>query len=83
MKERLAEAGRDPSGLQVTGTLPLVKADDGSLDVDRTMAQVPDLAAAGLTDLRMHRKFPADRTAALDELSGIVAAFRAAAGRTD
>ena len=83
MKERLAEAGRDPSGLQVTGTLPLVKADDGSLDVDRTMEQVPAFAAAGLTDLRMHRKFPADRSAALDELSGIVAAFRAAAGRTD
>jgi probable F420-dependent oxidoreductase len=83
MKERLAEAGRDPSDLQVTGTLPQVKADDGSLDLDRTMEQVPAFAEAGLTDLRVHRKFPADRSAALDELSGIVAAFRAAAGRSD
>ncbi len=83
MKERLAEAGRDPADLQVTGTLPQVKADDGSLDLDRTMEQVPAFADAGLTDLRLHRKLPADRAAALDELSGIVAAFRAAAGRTD
>ena len=47
------------------------------------MEQVPAFAEAGLTDLRLHRKQPADRAAALDELSGIVAAFRAAAGRTD
>jgi len=83
MKEQLAEAGRDPSGLQVTGTLPLLKTDDGAFDLERTMEQVPAFAAAGLTDLRMHRKFPADRSAALDEVSRIVAAFRAAAGRTD
>jgi hypothetical protein len=83
MKERLAEAGRDPSDLQVTGTLPQLKADDGSFDVDRTMAQVPALAAAGLTDVRGRFKLPDDRSAAVDELSRIVAAFRAAAGRTD
>jgi probable F420-dependent oxidoreductase len=83
MKARLTEAGRDPSDLQVTGTLPLVKADDGSFDLDRTMEQVPAFAAAGLTDLRGRFKLPDDRSAALDEMSRIVAAFRAAAGRTD
>jgi probable F420-dependent oxidoreductase len=83
MKERLAEVGRDPSDLQVTGTLPQRKADDGSLDVDRTMEQVPALAAAGLTDVRGRFKLPDDRSAAVDELSRIVAAFRAAAGRRD
>jgi alkanesulfonate monooxygenase SsuD/methylene tetrahydromethanopterin reductase-like flavin-dependent oxidoreductase (luciferase family) len=83
MKERLAEAGRDASDLQVTGTLPTVKADDGSLDLDRTMEQVPALAATGLTDLRGTFKLPDDPSAALDELSTIVAAFRSAAGRTD
>jgi hypothetical protein len=61
----------------------LVKADDGALDLDRTMEQVPGLAALGLTDLRGMFKLPDDRSAALDELSGIVAAFRAAAGRSD
>ena len=79
----LAEAGRDPSELQVTGTLPLVKADDGSFDLDRTMEQVPAFADAGLTDLRGRFKLPDDRSAAVDELSRIVAAFRAAAGRSD
>src|SRR5215212_7940534 len=83
MKERVADTGRDPSDLQVTGTLPVVKADDGSLDLDRTMEQVPAFAAAGLTDLRGRFALSGDRSAALDELSRIVAAFRAAAGRTD
>ena len=63
--------------------LPVVKADDGSLDLDRTMEQVPALAATGLTDLRGGFRLPDDPSAALDELSTIVAAFRAAAGRTD
>ena len=83
MKERLAEAGRDPYDLQVTGALRLVKTDDGTVDVDRTVEQVPALADAGLTDLRAIFRLPADPTAALDELSTFVAAFRAAAGRTD
>jgi probable F420-dependent oxidoreductase len=83
MRERLAEAGRDPEGLQVTGALPLVKAEDGSLDVDRTMEVVPKLAEAGLTDLRGGFRLPDDRSAAVEELSAIVGAFRAAAGRAD
>jgi probable F420-dependent oxidoreductase len=83
MKERLEAVGRDPSGLQVTGALPVVKADDGSLDLDRTMAQVPALAEVGLTDVRGNFRLPEDRSARLDELTAIVAAFRAAAGRTD
>ena len=52
MRKLLADAGRDPEGLQVTGALRLVKTDDGSLDLDRTMEAVPALAAAGLTDVR-------------------------------
>ncbi len=83
MRDRLAEAGRDPDGLQVTGTLPLVKADDGSLDLERTMDAVPALAAAGLTDLRGRFHLSDDPSAAVDELRTIVGAFRIAAGRTD
>src|SRR5438128_10339010 len=83
MRERLADAGRDPEGLQVTGTLPLVKADDGSLDLDRTMEVVPKLADAGLTDLRVRFRLLDDRSAAIEEMSAIVGAFRAAAGRPD
>jgi hypothetical protein len=81
MHERLAEAGRDPEGLQVTGTLKLVKGDDGALDLDRTMEVVPALAEAGLTDLRIQVRLLDGSSAAVDELSAIVTAFRAAAGR--
>jgi probable F420-dependent oxidoreductase len=81
MRDRLAEAGRDPEGLQVTGTLKLVKGDDGALDLHRTMEAVPDLAEAGLTDLRIQFRLLDGSSSAVDELSSIVAAFRAAAGR--
>ena len=81
MRDRLAEAGRDPEGLQVTGALRLVKRDDGSIDLDRTMEVVPSLADAGLTDLRIQFRLVDGPSAAVDELSGIVAAFREAAGR--
>jgi len=83
MKQRLADLGRDAADLQVTGTLPLVRRDDRSVDLDRTMAAVPDLVGAGLTDLRLRISTPADPSAALDSLRGVVAAFRAAAGRND
>jgi probable F420-dependent oxidoreductase len=83
MHNRLADEGRDPEGLQVTGTLPLVKADDGSLDLDRTMEPVPGLAAAGLTDLRVRFRLLDSEAATLEEMSAIVGAFRAAAGRPD
>jgi probable F420-dependent oxidoreductase len=81
MRERLAEAGRDPEGLQVTGTLKLVKTDDGALDLHRTMEVVPGLAEAGLTDLRIQFRILDGSSSAVDELSSIVTAFRAAAGR--
>jgi probable F420-dependent oxidoreductase len=83
MRERLTEAGRDPEGLQVTGALKLVKRDDGSVDLDRTMEVVPGLAKAGLTDLRIQFRLLDGSSAAVDELSAVVAAFRAAAGRDD
>jgi probable F420-dependent oxidoreductase len=81
MRQRLEAAGRDPEGLQVTGTLRMVKHDDGSLDLDRTMEVVPELAAAGLTDLRIQFRLLDGSASAIDDLSGIVAAFRSAAGR--
>jgi alkanesulfonate monooxygenase SsuD/methylene tetrahydromethanopterin reductase-like flavin-dependent oxidoreductase (luciferase family) len=81
MRDRLAEAGRDPEGLQVTGALRLVKRDDGAIDLDRTMEVVPSLAEAGLTDLRIQFRLVDGPSAAVDELSAIVMAFRAAAGR--
>ena len=83
MKDALADAGHEVSDLQVVGTLPFVKRDDGTLDVERTMDVVPHLADAGLTDLRARFTLPGDASAALDELRAIVHAFRVAAGRSD
>jgi probable F420-dependent oxidoreductase len=83
MKDALADAGRDASDLQVVGYLPLVKRDDGTLDVERTMDAVPDLADAGVTDLRARFTLPGDASAALDKLHDTVRVFRAAAGRSN
>ncbi len=53
LRQRFAEAGRDPSTLEVCDALQSV---DGSLE--RSMEQIPALAAAGVTIVRVHlRRF--------------------------
>jgi probable F420-dependent oxidoreductase len=79
VKDGVAAAGRDGSDLQVVGTLPVVKGDDGVVDLDRTMEVVPALRDAGVTDFRAGFAWPANPRDALDDLSAFVAAFRAAA----
>jgi probable F420-dependent oxidoreductase len=81
MGELLAAEGGAPDGLQVVTTLRPVKAGDG-LDLAATMAPVPDLAAAGVTDFRLHIKVPRDATGAHDTYARTVEAFRQAAGTT-
>lgn len=81
MRQALAGAGHDPTGLQVVGRLPVATEADGSLDIDRTMDAVPGLVAAGITDLRASFRLPADASEASDHLLAVVAAFRAATGR--
>ncbi|MCW2912109.1 MAG: rutA 5 [Actinomycetia bacterium] len=83
MRRALDEAGRDPSGLQVVGKLTVRTRADGSLDVERTMADVPHLMECGVTDLRLGLRIPADELEAFDHLSAVVTAFRAAAERPD
>ena len=78
LREALDAAGRGDVELQVTGALPVVNDADGKLDIARTVDGVPALVAAGLTDLRAGIKVPADRSAAVDLLSELVGAFRAA-----
>jgi probable F420-dependent oxidoreductase len=81
MRQALADAGADASGLQVVGRLPAATDGDRNLDVERTMAAVPDLVAAGVTDFRTAFKLPDDPSAADDHLREIVTAFRSATGR--
>ena len=78
----LVEAeGRDPSDLEVVGYLPMVR-NDGVLDLDATLAGVPELVTAGVTDFRASLVLPDDLDDATEELAGVVSAFRAVVGRT-
>jgi hypothetical protein len=79
MRAALSGAGRDPSDLQVLGHLTSRRQPDGTLDIPRTMAEVPALLAAGVTDVRITARIPQDKSAALDHLSTIAAHFRTAA----
>ena len=81
MREGVAAAGRDPSDIQVTGALPVVKKADGEADLDRTMDAVPALVAAGQTDFRIPLRIPDDPGAAGDLLSDLAQRFRATVGR--
>ncbi len=81
MREALAHEGRDATDLEVVGSLPLVRGEDGRLDIGRTMEGVPGLVAAGVTDFRATLRLPDDEAAARDHLLEVVAAFRGATGR--
>jgi hypothetical protein len=43
---------RDPATLQVRAPVIVARGADGKVDLDATMASVPDLVAAGVTELR-------------------------------
>jgi probable F420-dependent oxidoreductase len=66
------DAGRDPSALQVQAPLRIEPGDDGRPDLARSMASVPDLVAAGATDvhvtLRAFSTDPAEAPAVLAEI---------------
>jgi probable F420-dependent oxidoreductase len=78
MRAALTAAGRDDvAALQVAGTLPLVRDDDRNIDLAGTMARVPPLVDAGVTDFRAHLAIPPGE-AAQPYLAEVVEAFRAA-----
>src|SRR5262249_42844363 len=80
-RAEITEYGRDPDELQIVGTLPAVKGDDGTVDLEPTMDGVPWLVELGVTDFRAHLPVPDDPSAARDYLAGVVRAFRATVGR--
>jgi probable F420-dependent oxidoreductase len=77
----LEAAGRDPAGFGVRATLPVVMDDGGRVDGDRTVAPVPPMAEAGVTDFGLFGAFSADDDTAGEQLSMVVSAFAAATGR--
>jgi probable F420-dependent oxidoreductase len=46
-------AGRDPASLQVQAPLRIERGDDGRPDIGRSMATIPELVAAGATDVHV------------------------------
>jgi probable F420-dependent oxidoreductase len=82
IREQLEAAGRSPKDFQVTSYLPIVQREGGAIDLDATMAAVPGMVEAGITDLRATLDLPQEFQAVMDFLSPIVEAFRKAAGRT-
>lgn len=77
MRKAVEDLGRDPSDIQVVGTLPSVVQDD-KVDLEPTMAQVPALRHAGVTDFRIYPPLPASLEGAAEVLSAYVVGFNTA-----
>ena len=80
MREAVAAAGRDPAGIEVAGGLQLERDDDGEPQITPTMAAVPGLIEAGVTDFRIGLQPPRGVDRAEEYLAPWVEAFEAAAG---
>ncbi len=81
IQEALAEAGRSAEGFQVTSRVPIAVEKNGRLDLARTLAPVPAMAAAGITDFRANLRLPGRYEDALELLAPLSEAFREATGR--
>ena len=76
IREAFAAAGRDASKLQVQAPLRIATGDDGRPDLDASMASVPELVAAGATDVIVTlRAFARDVAASPAAMVRIRAAF--------
>jgi probable F420-dependent oxidoreductase len=69
-------AGRDPDDLQVQAPLRIARGDDGRPDIATSMDSVPDLVAAGATDIHVYlAAFCRDAPAAPETIAALVTAF--------
>lgn len=81
IREALESAGRD-TDIAVQGSLPMVRTDDGGVDLDATMAGVQPLVQAGITDFKAFVRLGGGHDQTIEDLAPLVQAFRAAVGRT-
>ena len=77
----LAEAGRDPTGFKILGTIQVISGSDGTPDIQRTMEMVGPWVEAGITDFRVRLQPPAELEPAAEYLSNVSKVFRKAVGR--
>jgi probable F420-dependent oxidoreductase len=78
MRDAVAAADGDADAIQVAGTLPAVRREDRSIDLDATMERVHPLVEAGVTDFRAYVPVPSVYAAAVDYLRGIADVFHSA-----
>jgi probable F420-dependent oxidoreductase len=80
IRKAWAAAGRDADRLQVQAPLRIARADDRRPDLARSMESVPDLVAAGATDVHVTlQAICRDPARAAGVLAELVTRFRAAA----
>ena len=79
IRAALEEAGRSSDGFAVTAPLAVQKDDAGKIDFSATMAPVPGMLEAGITDFRIRFPLPQEQAAVHDAIAPAVEAFRKAA----
>ncbi len=81
IREAFIAAGKDSSMLQVQAPVRMAKGDDGRFDVGASMASVPELVAAGATDVIVTlRAFASDPESSPAAMVRIREAFDAVVG---
>ena len=76
IRDAWRQAGRDPAALQVQAPLRIERGADGRPDLARSIASVPELVAAGATDVHVTlRAFNADPAEAPSVFAEIVRRF--------
>jgi len=75
MRAAVAEHDRDSATIEVVGSMPTVHRSDGAIDFAATVASVPGLVEAGVTDFRSNFRL-GDDPAQADQLASLVEAFR-------
>jgi probable F420-dependent oxidoreductase len=76
LRAAFGDAGRDPATLGVRAGLAVATDDDGQLDLDRTVAAVPQLEALGVTTVSVATgRFLSDRAGIAPFLRELGAAF--------
>jgi probable F420-dependent oxidoreductase len=81
VRAALAAAGRDPRGFQVTAHIALAKKAGDAIDLDATLAPIPRMLEAGITDFRVTPDLPREEAAVIDLLAPLAQAFRKLVGR--
>jgi len=81
MHSLLGEMGLEHDGFEVQGPVRMVQDSDGALDLESTMAGIPDLVESGVTDCRLALRLSPEPEEAADLLGHAVEAFRSAVGR--